>query len=99
MCTNRIIFLQAGPQKMPDLYILGLEDGSVSRINIGRIPTTRYPNQNSAELWRIFSSKKVIQQIGRKESMQAVCLRMRRLQAFLYLAAQNFKILKIQDQN
>jgi hypothetical protein len=36
----------------------------------------------------------------RKDSIQAVCWRIRRLEAFLYLAAQNFDLFsKIQDQN
>ena len=42
---------------------------------------------------RIFSSnKKVCQRIGRKDSLQAACRRMRRLEEILYLAAQNFKL-------
>jgi hypothetical protein len=40
------------------------------------------------------------QPIGRKDSVQAVCRRVRRLETFLYLAAQNFELFtKIQDQN
>jgi hypothetical protein len=36
---------------------------------------------------------KVCQQIGRKDSIQAACRRISRLEAILYLGAQNFKIL------
>jgi hypothetical protein len=39
-----------------------------------------------------FHQIKVCQRIGRKDSIQAACQRMRRLEAFLYLAAQNFKL-------
>jgi hypothetical protein len=43
--------------------------------------------------WRIFFHQiKVRQPIGRKDSIQTVCRRMRRLDAFLYLAAQNFEL-------
>jgi hypothetical protein len=42
----------------------------------------------------------VRQPIGRKDSLQAVCRKIRRLEAFLYFAAQNFKLFtKIQDNN
>ncbi len=47
-----------------------------------------------------FQQTKVCQPIERKDSVQAVCLRLKRLEAFLYLAAQNFELFyKIQDQN
>jgi hypothetical protein len=47
-----------------------------------------------------FHQKKVHQPIGRKDYIHAVCRRMKRLEAFLYLAAQNFKLFsKILDQN
>jgi hypothetical protein len=39
-----------------------------------------------------FHQIKVCQPIGRKESIQAVCRRIRRLEAFLYLAAKNFEL-------
>ncbi len=54
-----------------------------------------------AALWRIFPQIKVLRlQIGRKDSLQAVCRRMRRLEGCLYEAAKIFKIfLKIQNQN
>jgi len=40
-----------------------------------------------AALWRIFSSRKELREpIGRKDSIQAVCRRMRRLDGFLYEA-------------
>ncbi len=35
---------------------------------------------------------KASQRIGRKDSIQAACRRMRRLEAFQYLAAQNYKL-------
>jgi hypothetical protein len=41
---------------------------------------------------RFFHQIKVRQPIGRKDSIQAVCQRMSRLEAFLYLAAQNFEL-------
>ncbi len=44
-----------------------------------------------------FNPIKVCQPIGRKDSIQAVCQRMMRLKAFLYLVAQNFS--NIQDQD
>jgi hypothetical protein len=47
-----------------------------------------------------FHQTKVHQQIGRKDSIQTVCRRRRRLEAFLYEAAQIFEVLSnIQDQN
>jgi hypothetical protein len=49
---------------------------------------------------RFFHQIKVCQQIERKDSIQATCRKRRRLEAFLYLAAQNFKFFsKIQDHN
>jgi hypothetical protein len=53
--------------------------------------TSRNPNQNSAH-WRIFSLIKVLKPIGTKDSIQTVCRRSKRLEAFLYLAAQNFEL-------
>jgi hypothetical protein len=54
-------------------------------------------SQTSGEKFRSiladFSSYKVCQRIGRKDSVQAACIRMRRLEAFLHLADQNFKLL------
>jgi hypothetical protein len=47
-----------------------------------------------------FHQIKVRQPIGRKDSIQAVCRRMRRLEALLYLEVQNFELFsKIQDQS
>jgi hypothetical protein len=47
-----------------------------------------------------FHQIKVRHPIRRKDSIQAVCRRMRRLEAFLYGSAQNFELFsKIQDQN
>jgi hypothetical protein len=47
-----------------------------------------------------FYQIKVRQPIGRKDSIQAVCRRMRRLEAFLYLEVQNFEFFsKIKDKN
>jgi hypothetical protein len=40
----------------------------------------------------IFHQIKVCQRVGRTDSIQAACRRIRRLDAFLYLAAQNFKL-------
>jgi hypothetical protein len=41
----------------------------------------------------------VCQTIGRKDFIQAICQRMRRLVAFLHLASQNFELFsKIQDK-
>jgi hypothetical protein len=46
-----------------------------------------------------FHQIKVRQPIGRKDSIQTEYRRSRRLEAFLYLAAQNFELfLNIQDQ-
>ncbi len=53
-------------------------------------PTTCNPNQNSGGF---FHHIKVCQRIGRTDSIQAVCRTMRRLETFLYLADQNFKLL------
>jgi hypothetical protein len=48
----------------------------------------------------IFHQIKVRQRIGRKNSSQAACRRMRRLEAFFYFAAQNFKFFsKAQNHN
>jgi hypothetical protein len=45
-----------------------------------------------------FHQIKVRQQIGRKGSIQAACLRQTRLESFLYYAAKNFELfLKIQN--
>jgi hypothetical protein len=49
---------------------------------------------------RFFRQIKVREPIGRKDFIQIVCRRSRRLETFLYEAAQNFDLLsKIQDQN
>jgi hypothetical protein len=59
----------------------------------------RNPNQNRAAFWRISHQLNVRQPIGRKDSLQAVCRKIRRLEAFLYFAAQNFELFtKIQDK-
>ncbi len=59
---------------------------------IWRNPTSCNPTQNRAFLWHILSSKKVRQPIGRKDSIQTVILTSRRLDSFLYEAAQNFEV-------
>jgi hypothetical protein len=65
-----------------------------------KITTYRNPNRNSAALWRISHQINVRQRIGRKDSLQAVYRKIRRLEAFLYFAAQNFELFtKIQDKN
>jgi hypothetical protein len=63
--------------------------------------TSCNPNQTSETLWRsVFHQVKVRQPIGTKDSVQTACRRSRRLEAFLYLAAQNFELFSnIQDQN
>jgi hypothetical protein len=49
---------------------------------------------------RFFHQMKVCQPIGRKNSIQTVCRRRRRLDCFLYEAALNFSVFSnIQDQN
>jgi hypothetical protein len=53
--------------------------------------TSRNLNQNNATLWRFFHQIKVCQPIGTRNSIQIVCPRSRRLEAPLYLAAQNFE--------
>ncbi len=51
-------------------------------------------------LGRFFHQIKVCRWIGRKDSIQAVCRRLRRLEGILYEAAKNFELfLKIQSQN
>jgi hypothetical protein len=52
-----------------------------------RKPTTRNPN-----LWRIFQQIKVRQPIGRNDSIQTVIPTSRRLDLFLFEAAQNFEV-------
>jgi hypothetical protein len=44
-----------------------------------------------AALWRIFSSNKSVP-ANRKNSMQTICRRMRRLEGFLYAAAKIFQL-------
>jgi hypothetical protein len=96
MWTNRNLFLQIGLQKMLAPVHLNFMFGRrlVSRIPvpycIWRIPTIRNRNQNFA-VPSTFSSYKSVR-IGRIDSIQAACRRMLRLEAFLYLAAQNFKL-------
>jgi hypothetical protein len=46
---------------------------------------------NRAALWRIFSTNKVRQPIGRKDSIQTIIPTSRRLDSFLYEDAQNFE--------
>ncbi len=77
---------------MRELNILCLEGGLVS--------PQRARITGCAALWRIFSSKKELRlPIGRKDSIQAVCRRMRILDGFLYEAEKNFElVIKIQDQ-
>jgi hypothetical protein len=78
---------------MRERKILCLEGGLVSP-KLARIT-------GCAALRRIFSSKKELRQtIGRKDSIQAICRRIRRLDGFLYEAQKNFELFKkIQDQN
>ncbi len=47
--------------------------------------------KNCAALWQIFSPDKSVLTNRKKKFMQAARQRIRRLEAFLYLAAQNFK--------
>jgi hypothetical protein len=59
------------------------------------IQTKKNANTSADFIYQI----KVCQPIGRKVSIQAICRRMRRLEAILHLAAQNFEILsKIKDE-
>ncbi len=47
-----------------------------------------------------FFLKQVPQPVGRTDSVQTLCRRCRRLEAFLYEVAQNFEVFSnIQDQN
>jgi hypothetical protein len=72
-------------------------------------PVSKYAGESKIVLcitaWsRIFEEFpiqiKECQLIGRKNSMQAVCRRRRRLEPFLYLAAQNFELFsKIKDRS
>jgi hypothetical protein len=54
----------------------------------------QHSNQNSAALWWIFSS--VYQPVGRKDSIQAVCRRMRRKSHFCIIGSE---LLTLQDPN
>jgi hypothetical protein len=60
-------------------------------------------NRNQTKIgqhWRIFHQLEVRQPIGTKDSIQTVYQRSRRLEAFLYLAKQNFELFSnIQDKN
>ncbi len=44
-----------------------------------------------------FHQIKVCQRIGKNDYIQVACRRMRRMEAFLYLAAQNFKAIVSSD--
>jgi|688.fasta_scaffold466441_1 hypothetical protein len=55
----------------------------------------RARNTGCSALWQIFSSYKVCQRIGRKDSIQTACRRMIRLKAVWYLAAHYFKLFSI----
>jgi hypothetical protein len=54
--------------------------------------TFRNPNQNSATLWRIFSLNKSAPANRKKGFYTTVILTSRRLDSFLYEAAQNFEV-------
>jgi hypothetical protein len=99
VCTQTEIFSANQSPKMRESQqkFFGLR--LVSRI-FEETLTSRNPNQNSATLQVIFHQIKVRQPIRRKDSIQTVCRRSRRLEAFLYLAARNFELFSnIQDQN
>jgi len=91
MCSSRDLFRQTVFHKCGRGINCSLDCGSqVKNLSF------RNPNQNRAELWRIFS---VRQPIGRQGSMQTVNRTSRRLDSFLHKAAQNFELLSnIQDQ-
>jgi hypothetical protein len=90
MVKNRNLFRQTGLQKGGKVKLLfGLL--LVRRI-CEETMTSRNPNQNRAILRQIFSSNKVRQRIGRKDSIQTVIRTSRSLDSFLYEAAQNFKV-------
>jgi hypothetical protein len=59
VCTNRNLFLQTGPQKMRELYILCLEGGLVS--------PKRARITGCAALWRIFKNSNKRASANRKK--------------------------------
>jgi hypothetical protein len=91
VCAQTAIFFnETVSKKCANIFCL--EGSLVSPKQLGKT--------GCAALWLIFSPNKLCQRIGRKVSIQAACRKMKRLVAFLYLAAQNFKLFtKIQNQN
>jgi hypothetical protein len=77
---------------MEELNILCLEGGWCFRNRLGRRLAQHFGG--------FFHKIKKLQQIGREDSIQAVCRSMRRLVGFLYEAAKNFELfLQFQNQN
>jgi hypothetical protein len=77
------LFRQTDPQKMREIYILCLEGG------LNGVSQSGADNWLRSTLADFFIKIKVRQPIGRKDSLQAVCQRMRGLDGILYEAAKN----------
>ncbi len=88
MATNRNLFPPNRSPKLRESQLLSFGLRLVRKIFEETI-TTCNPNQS---LWKIFSSNKARQPIGRKDSIQTVNLTSRRLDSFLYEAVQNFEV-------
>jgi hypothetical protein len=95
--TNQNLFCQTGVQKCSQQLFFGLR--LVRRI-FEKTLTSLNPNQNSAILWRIFSSNKSAPANRRKGFYTNRDPNKQEVGGFLYLAAQNFEIFSnFQDQN
>jgi hypothetical protein len=99
MVKNRNVFRQTGLQKCEESQYLVFGVRLVRRILEENL-TSRNPNQDSATLWRIFSSNDSAPANRKKGFYTNHNPKVRGLDAFLYEADQNFELFSnIQNQN
>jgi hypothetical protein len=101
MYTNRYLFRQTGLQKCGKVNNCSLDYGLLEEY-LKKPLLSRNPNQNSATLWRIFSSDKSAPANRNKGFNTNRVPKKQEVIGFFvqYLAAQNFELFSnIQEQN
>jgi hypothetical protein len=99
MCTNRDLFRRTELQNCGRVNNCSWDYGLESRI-FEENQQSAIQTEIELNFGGIFQQIKVRQPIGRKDSIQNVISKSRRLDSFLYEAAQNFELFSnIQDQN
>jgi hypothetical protein len=91
MATNRNLFPPNRSPKMRESQQFSFGLRLVRRI-FEETLTSRNTNQSRNPFGRFFHQIKVRQPKGRKDSIQTVILTSRRLDSFLYEAAQNYEV-------